>query len=110
MVKNFWLYCLFCGAQNKISTSKSHKTCHRGPQAFDVNTKAVLSALHGHTQLSAITSTLNIPSLSHVSLKTREHEIGKATETVTHRSYAKFSEIEEENALEGNSLHQKDRQ
>ena len=99
--------CLFCGAQNKVSTSKSRKTCHRGPQAFDVNTRAVLGALHagvGHTHLSAITSTLNIPSISHVSFKIREREIGKATETVAHRSCAKFSEIEKENALEGNSL------
>ena len=103
----FLVNCLFCGAQNKISTSKSHKTCHREPQAFDINTRVILGALHagvGHTQLSAITSTLNIPSISHVSFKTIECEIGKATETVAHRSYAKFSEIEEENTLEGNSL------
>ena len=58
----------------------------------------------GQYYLSAITSTLNIPSISHVSFKTREREIGKATETVAHRSCAKFSEIEKENALEGNSL------
>ena len=47
----------------------------KGPQAFDVDTRAVLGALHagvGHTHLSAITSTLNIPSISHVSFKTRE--------------------------------------
>ena len=54
----FMVNCLFCVAQNKISSSKSHKTYHRGPQAFDVNTSAVLGALHagvGHTHLSAIT-------------------------------------------------------
>ncbi|XP_078380315.1 uncharacterized protein LOC144663289 [Oculina patagonica] len=95
--------CPFCGAQNKVSTSKSHRAGHRGPQAFDVNTRAALGALHagvGHTHLSAITSTLNIPSISHVSFKTREREIGHAAETVARKSCVKFSEAEKENALE----------
>ena len=89
-----------------MSTSKTHSTGHRGPQPFDVNTRAALGALNagiGHTHLSAITSTLDAPSMSHVTFKTREREIGHALENVARNSCSKFIEAEKENVLKGNN-------
>ena len=103
LASTFLVNCPICGAQNKVSTSKSHSTGHRGPQAFDVNTRAALGALHagiGHTHLSAITSTLDAPSMSHVTFKTREREIGHALEKVAQNSCSKFTEAEKGKCLE----------
>ena len=102
LASTFTVNCPFCGAENKLSTSKSHSSGHR--HLTLTNTTAALGALHvliGHTHLTALTSTLNIPSKSHVSFKKREREIGCATETVTHKSCSKFSEAVKENALAG---------
>jgi len=106
LASTFQVNCPHCGTQNTVSSSKSHRAGHRGPQAFNVNTRAALGALHagaGHTHLSAITSTLNIPSMSHVTFKAREREIGLALESVAQNSCKKFIEAEKENVLEGNS-------
>ena len=110
LASTFFVNCPICGAQNKVSTSKAHSTGQRGPQPFDVNTRAALGALHagiGHTHLSAITSTLNAPSMSHVTFKTREREIGHALENIAQNSCTKFIEAEKENVLQGkgNSSH-----
>lgn len=104
LASSFLVNCPICGAENKVVTSKSHSTGHRGPKAFDVNTRAALGALHagiGHTHLSAITSTMNTPSMSHVTFKTREREIGHAVENVAQNSCTKFIEAEKENVLKG---------
>lgn len=104
LASTFLVNCPACGVQNKFSTSKSHSAGHRGPQAFDVNTRATLGALHagvGHTHLSAITSTLNIPSMTHVTFKTREREVGHAVENVAKNSCAKIRQAEKENVLAG---------
>ena len=104
----FQVNCPTCGTQNKVWTSKSHSSGHRGPQAFDVNTRAALGALHagiGHTHLSALTSTLNIPSMTHVTFKTREREVGQAVENVAKNSCAKIRQAEKENAVAGNNVY-----
>ena len=105
LASTFTVDCPFCGASNTISTSKSHESGTRGPKAYDINSRAALAALHagiGHTHLSAMTSTLNIPSMNHVTFKTREREVGKAVERVARNSCAKFIENEKENVLKGN--------
>ena len=97
--------CPHRGTQNTLSSSTSHRASHIRPKAFDVNTRAALGALHasaGHTHLSAITSTLNIPSMSRVTFKAREREIGLAWESVAQSSCKKFIEAEKENVLEVN--------
>ena len=105
LASSFIIDCPFCGAENTVSTSKSHKSGKRGPMAYDTNSRAVLGALHtgfGHTHLSGVLSTLNIPPMNHVLFKTREREVGKAVEQVASNSCSKFIEKEKENALNGN--------
>ena len=97
-------------ASNTNSTSKSHESGTRGPKANDINSRAALVALHagnGHTHLSAMTSTLNISSMNHVTFKTWEQEVGKAAERICTNSCAKFIQNEKENVLKGNYSYRK---
>ena len=87
-----------------VSTSKTHRCGSRGPDAFDVNSRAALTALNagiGHTHLSTITSALDIPQMNHVTFKAREREVGKATEIVAAKSCLKAIQAEKENTLQG---------
>ena len=72
-------------------TSKTHRHGSRGPNAFDVNSRAVLATLTagiGHN-LRTITAALDIPSINHVTYKAREREAGKAIEEVAAKSCLK---------------------
>ena len=96
--------CPFCGKSNTVLTSKTHRCGSRGPNAFDVNSRAALATLNagiGHTHLSTITAALNIPSMNHVTYKAREREVGNAIEKVAARSCLKAILAEKENALQG---------
>ena len=85
-------------------TSKTHRCGSRGPNAFDVNSRAALATLNagiGHTHLSTITAALDIPSMNHVTYKAREREVGNAIEKVAAESCLKVTLAEKENALQG---------
>ena len=72
-----------CGVDNELNTGKTHRNLKRGPQAFDINTKAAASMLHsghGYTQVSDIFETLGVPAPSEHSMKKHEHEIGPCFE------------------------------
>ena len=89
-----WIYITcdnpICMKMNKISLGKQHKktilegnnpfnVLPRGSAIFDVNTKAASGMIHagiGQSHLNNLLSTLNIPQISHTSLKDREEEIG----------------------------------
>ena len=59
-------------------------------EAHDVNTRLALGALNGgigHTHVNSLLSCLDIPTVNHVTFKTREREVGKAVEHVANESY-----------------------
>ena len=104
LASTFTVNCPFCGKTNTVSTSKTHRYGSRGPNAFDVNSRAALATLNagiGHTHLSTITAALDIPSMNHVTFKAREREVGKAIEKVASKSCLKAILAEKENALQG---------
>jgi len=87
-----------------VSTSKTHRYGSRGPNAFDVNSRAALATLNngiGHTCLRTLTATLDIPPMNHVTYKAREREVGKSIEKVAAKSCLKAIPAEKENALQG---------
>ena len=68
-----------------MQTSYQHKTGKSGPQAYDINSRAALACLHtgvGQTHLDGILATMNIPTMSRASFKTREREAGTAVESI----------------------------
>lgn len=104
LASTFTVNCPFCGKSNKVSTSKKHRYGSRGPNAFDVNSRAAPATLNagiGHTQLSTITAALVIPSMNHVTFKAKENEVGKAIEKVAAESCLKAILAEKGNALQG---------
>ena len=104
LASTFTVNCSFCGKGNIVLTSKTHRHGSRGPNAFDVNSRAVLATLNagiGHTHLSTITAAFDIPSMNHVTYKAREREVGKAIEEVAAKSCLKAILAEKENALQG---------
>lgn len=57
--------------------------------AQDVNTRLALGAPNagiGHTHVNLLLSCLDIPTVNHVTYKTREREVGKAVELVANES------------------------
>ena len=93
----FSIKCTFCGGTNEVKSSAQHRTGSRGPLVSDVNTRAALGSLHagiGHTHLSNLLSTMNIPTMNMVLFKTREREIGKAVEEVARESCECSLELE----------------
>ena len=55
----------------------------------DVNTRLALGALNariGHTRVNSLLSCLDIPSITHVTFKAREREIGNAVQSVANDS------------------------
>ena len=61
-----------CGVDNEVNTGKTHRNGKRGPQTFDINTKAAASMLHsglGYTQVSDIFETIGVPAPSKHSMK-----------------------------------------
>ena len=83
---------------------KNHRNGSRGPNAFDVNSRAALATLNagiGHIHLSTLTAALDMPQMNHVTFKAREKEIGKAIENVAAKSCLKAIETEKENTLQG---------
>jgi len=104
LASTFTVNCPFCGKSNTVSTSKTHRYGSRGPNAFDINSRAALATLNagiGHTHLSTITATLDIPPMNHVTYKAREREVGKTIEKVAANSCLKAILAEKENALQG---------
>ena len=94
--------CGHCGTLNTVTTSKQHKTGKRGPVAYDVNTRLALGSLNagiGQTHVNALLSCLNIPSINHVTFKTRGREVGKAVETVAKASCMESCNEERESAV-----------
>ena len=94
--------CQFCKHQNVVETSKKHPTGKRGPNAFDVNTRAALACLHagiGETHLSEIFSTMNIPTMSRACFKTREREVGQTVEMVAKESCKEALSLEREHNI-----------
>ena len=85
---------------NKISLGKQHKKpvsqvnnpfdlSPRGNAIFDVNTKAASGMLHadiGETHLNNLLSTLNLPRISHRTLKVREEKIGTVIQNFANKS------------------------
>ena len=68
-----------------MQTSYQHKTGKSGPQAYDINSRAALACLHtgvGQTHLDGILATMNVPTMSRASFKTREREAGTAVESI----------------------------
>ena len=66
-----------------------HRTGKRGPMAHDTNTRLALGALNagiGQTHVNSLFSCLDIPTVNHVTFKTREREVGKAVERVANES------------------------
>ena len=58
--------------------------------AQDVTTRLALGALNagiGHTHVNSLLSCLDVPTVNHVTLKTRKREVGKAEELVANESY-----------------------
>lgn len=89
LASEFTIECQFCKYVNTIKTSDNHKSGSRGPQAYDINSRAVLGALYtgiGHTHLTTVLTTMNVPSINHTTFKTREREVGKAVENISKRS------------------------
>lgn len=85
----------------KTRSLLQNSTGHRGPQAFDVNTRATPWGTPwpgiGHTHLSPITSTVDAPSMSHMTFKTRQREIGHALEKVARDRCSEYIQAEKEN-------------
>ena len=79
----FVVKCHFRGYLNTASTSMQHRTGKWGPMAHDVNTRLALGALNagiGHTHVNSLLLCLDIPTVNHLTFKTREREVRKAVE------------------------------
>ena len=99
-----WLYITcdnqVCSVVNRISLGKQHRqSCNEmdnpfnlspsGNAIFDINTKAASGMLHagiGEMHLNNLFATMNLPQISHTSLKKREDEIGSVLETFAKHS------------------------
>ena len=71
--------------------------------AHDVNTRLALGALNagiGHTHVNSLLSCLDIPTVNHVTFKTREREVGRAVELVANESCVVSCCKEREMAME----------
>ena len=89
-----------CKIVNRIALGKQHKKTlpHEdnpfdimppGNAIFDVNTKAASGIIHagmGESDLNNLLSTLNLPTISHKSLKKREIEIGSVMQKYANTS------------------------
>ena len=99
-----WIYITcdnpICATMNKVSLGKQHKKVvpqtdnpfgliPPGSAVFDVNTKAASGMLHasiGETHLNNLLCTLNLPQISHKSLKVREVQIGSVMQDFANKS------------------------
>ena len=85
----FTIHCKRCNKNNKVKSSRSHKTGKRGVETFDVNSSlaiGMLDAGNGETHVRSWLSELEIPAGSHKTLKIQERECGYATEKVAKAS------------------------
>ncbi|XP_051173340.1 uncharacterized protein LOC127289445 [Leptopilina boulardi] len=76
--------CQKCLTETSVPTGKFHKTLESHSHS-DVNTKAVLGAVHsgiGNTALNKVLACLNIPSISTNLYKRYEREVGPALEKI----------------------------
>ncbi|XP_061191031.1 uncharacterized protein LOC133199201 [Saccostrea echinata] len=82
--------CKKCNKVTSVPSGKRHsRVDDHASRAFDVNTKLALGMLHagiGEKKVSMLLSVLNIPPLSHTTLKSTEREAGKAVEDVARQS------------------------
>ena len=101
-----WLYITCdnpaCAVVNKVSIGKQHRRNSTGSNnpfnvspsgnaIFDVNTKAASGMLHagiGETHLNNLFTTMNLPQITHRSLKKCENEIGPILESFAKQSAA----------------------
>ena len=99
-----WIYVTcdnpICATMNKVSLGKQHKKIvpqkdnpydliPPGSAIFDINTKAALGMLHagiGEMYLNNLLCTLNLPQISHKSLKVREVKIGCVMQDFANKS------------------------
>ena len=115
-----WLYITCdnqaCEEVNRISLGKQHRRntsdqgdtlLPSGNAIFDINTKAASGMLHagiGERHLNNLFATMNLPQISHTSLKKREDEIGSVLESFTRHSVesalSKEMELSEQNTEE----------
>ncbi|CAC5380286.1 unnamed protein product [Mytilus coruscus] len=69
-----------CGQVNQIETSKTHVHGKRGPQVYDVYTKAALTMIDvgiGVRQLSRLMTIMGVPGSSERTMKKRKRELFK---------------------------------
>ena len=118
-----WLYITCdnraCAEVNRISLGKQHRKSTNdkadnpfnispsGNAIFDINTKAASGMLHagiGERHLNNLFATMNLPQISHTSLKKREDEIGSVLESFAKQSVEsallKEKELSEQNIEE----------
>ena len=109
-----WIYVscdnLACSQVNKISIGKQHRNpimqkdseynvLPHGSAIFDINRKAASDMLHagiGETHINNLLTTMNLPHISHKSLKKRENEIGSVLELFAKGSADSALETEKE--------------
>ena len=118
-----WIYVICdnpaCLRMNKISMGKQHRdqtvknsTQHpvlpSGNAIFDINTKVASGMLHsgiGETHVNNLFTTMNLPQISHASLKKRENEIGLVLETFAKESADSALATEKELAEKSLEMH-----
>ena len=118
-----WIYVICdnpaCLQMNKISMGKQHRdqtvknsTQHpvlpSGNAIFNINTKVASGMLHagiGETRVNNLFTTMNLPQISHASLKKRENEIGSVLETFAKESADSALATEKELAEKSLEMH-----
>ena len=95
---------------NGVCTSSQHRSGKRGPLCVDTNSRVVLGSLHagmGHTHVNHLLSTMNVPTISHSTYKTRERKVGCCVEAVVKESCKKviceekkYNQIEKDGVVE----------
>ncbi|XP_069109309.1 uncharacterized protein [Argopecten irradians] len=85
-----------CRLVNDVPTGRKHRT-DRGGNAWDVNTKLAAGMINGgfgETHVSSLLAALNIPSITHRNLKSREREVGAHLQLMAEESCKKHLEEE----------------
>jgi hypothetical protein len=91
------ILCPSCGHVNRVPTSKTLKSGTRGPDALEINARAVLGTIDagmGHTHLEKLCCALDMPCLSHKAYKTKEEQVFTAVTNVAQSSCAEAMQME----------------